>query len=619
MTEEIKITINGKAQADLIYDLMEVVVDTNLFLPSMFSLLIQDDPDPNSGKMEYIDSDTFKVGAEVKIEMETDDIPDESGAIKAVLIVGEITAIEPIFSAGGPVMLRVRGYDRSHRLTRGKKTRTFLETKDSDLVSKIASEAGLSAQVDATTIQYDYVMQYNQTDWEFLWSRARRLGYQIHTEEKNLYFKKPDAALSTTVPAKLTWGYNLRRFEPRLSLMGQLSETVTTGWDPKTKKAIEGKETSVTKIVPEIGLGEQSGGAMAKKAFGAAAGHIADIPLQDQSQAKAIAAGMLTRAESTFIQAEGECAYGDPRLLAGRIVEVDGVGTSFSGKYHVTEARHEYRNGAYTVYFGVTGQTPNTMHYLLNNDGESHDTSRVNGVVTAVVTDLNDEEKLGRVKVKFPWLPKDGSAEVSSTWARLAVPSGGKERGFFFTPEVDDEVLVVFEHGDVNFPYIVGALWNKTDKPPAGTADIVKDGKVNQRVIRSRSGHLIIMDDTSGKEQITIQDKTAKNSIVINSKDKSMTIKAEGDLIFEAGGKFTVTSKGDVSVESKAKATISSQSALSVESKQKATVKSGPGELALQASGTSLKGTTVEVNGSAKTDVKGGAMVQIQGGIVKIN
>ena len=147
----------------------------------------------------------------------------------------------------------------------------------------------------------------------------------------------------------------------------------------------------------------------------------------------------------------------------------------------------------------------------------------------------------------------------------------------------------------------------------------MKDGKVNQRVIRSRSGHVIVLDDTSGKEQITIQDKTTKNSIVINSKDKSLTIKAEGDLIFEAGGKFTVTSKGDVSVASKAKATISSQSALSVESKQKATVKSGPGELAVQASGTSLKGTQVEVNGSAKTEVKGGAMVQIQGGIVKIN
>ena len=463
MAEEFVIKINGQpCDSELHDNLIEVVVDTNLFLPSMFSILVQDDPDPNSGKMKYIDADTFKVGAAVKIEAKTDEVP-----AGAVLIDGEITAIEPVFSAGGPVLLRVRGYDRSHRLTRGKQTRTFVKMKDSDLVNQIAGEAGLSVDVDATSITYEYIMQYNQTDWEFLWSRARRLGYQIHTEERKLYFKKPEFTLSGSAPAKLTWGDNLRRFEPRLSLMGQISKVVTTGWDPDTKNAIVGSDTGAKKIVPEIGLGESSGGAVAGKAFGTASGYIADIPLQGQSQADAIASGMMTRAESTFIQAEGECAYGDPRLLAGRMVEVDGVGTRFSGKYHVTEARHEYSRGAYTVYFGVTGQAPNTMHHLLNG-GETCDTNRINGVVTAVVTDLNDEEKLGRVKVKFPWLPKDGNAEVSSTWARLAVPSGGKERGFFFTPEVDDEVLVIFEHGDVNFPYIVGALWNKKDKPPAG-------------------------------------------------------------------------------------------------------------------------------------------------------
>jgi uncharacterized protein involved in type VI secretion and phage assembly len=618
MPEKLVIKIDGTAFDPKLNDsLIEVIVDTNLFLSSMFSILVQDDADPDSGKMEYIDSDKFKVGAQVKIEMETDQIPGES-TVKATLIEGEVTAIEPVFSAAGPVMLRVRGYDRSHRLTRGKKTRTFLEMTDADLVRKIAGDAGLTAEVDTTSQKYDYVMQYNQTDWDFLWSRARRLGHLICTEGKKLVFKKPETILGTAAPATLTWGNNLRSFEPRLSVMGQVSEVETTSWDPGTKQAIVGKESGAVKVVPEIGLKENSGGVLAKKAFGAAVGHIADVPVQNQGQAQAISKGVLTRAESTFIQAEGECANGDPRLLAGRTVEVAGVGTRFSGKYHVTEARHEYSRGVYTVNFGVTGQAPNTLHALLDR-GNSSGNNNINGVVTAVVTDLNDTEKLGRVKVKFPWLPKNGSAEVSSTWARLAVPSGGKERGFFFTPEVDDEVLVIFEHGDVNFPYIVGALWNKKDKPPAGTAEIVKDGTVNQRVIRSRSGHTIILDDTKGKEQIIIQDKSAKNSIVINSKDKSMTIKAEGDLIFEAGGKFTVTSKGDVSVDSKAKATISSQSALSVESKQKATVKSGPGEMAVQASGTALKGTTVEINGSAKTDVKGGAMVQIQGGIVKIN
>lgn len=619
MTKAIKISIDGKTlQSDFLDDLIEVVVDTNLFLPSMFSLLVQDDSGFKSEKLKYIDADIFKVGAEVKIEMETDEIPG-APEVKATLMIGEITAIEPIFSAGGPVLLRVRGYDRSHRLTRGKKTQTFLDIKDSDLVKKIAGDAGLSCEADSTDVTYEYVIQYNQTDWDFLWSRARMLGYQVYSEEKKLYFKKPEAVLGSSAPSVLTWGENLKRFEPRLSLMGQISEAAATGWDPAQKASVSGKETGAVKVVPEIGLGEKSGGAMAKKAFGAAAGTVSNVPLRDQQQADAIAKGLMTKSESTFIQAEGECAYGDPRLLAGRMVEVEGIGSRFSGKYHVTEARHEYRRGIYTVSFGVTGQSPNTMHDLLDS-GREKDLDSIQGVVTALVTDINDKDKLGRVKVKFPWLPKgsDG-AEISSAWARLAVPSGGSNRGFFFSPEIDDEVLVMFEHGNVNYPYIVGALWNTKDKPPKGTDEAIKDSKVNQRIIRSRSGHLIILDDTDGKEQITIQDKTEKNSIVINSKDKSMTIKAEGDLIFEAGGKVTMSSKGDFSVESKAQTKISSQSALSVESKQKATIKSGAGELALQPSSTSLKGATVEVNGSAKTDVKGGAMVQIQGGIVKIN
>lgn len=100
---------------------------------------------------------------------------------------------------------------------------------------------------------------------------------------------------------------------------------------------------------------------------------------------------------------------------------------------------------------------------------------------------------------------------------------------------------------------------------------------------------------------------------------KSMTIKTEGDLIFEAGGKFTVTSKGDVSFDSKAKTTLSSQSEFSVESKQKASFKAGPGELSLQPSGSALKGTQVEVNGSAKTDVKTSGILTVQGSLVKIN
>ena len=164
------------------------------------------------------------------------------------------------------------------------------------------------------------------------------------------------------------------------------------------------------------------------------------------------------------------------------------------------------------------------------------------GVTIGLVTNNKDPDGLGRVKVKFPWL----SDQEESAWARILSPMAGKERGFYFLPEVDDEVLVAFEHGQVEFPYVLGALWNGKEKPP-GKND---DGKNNQRLIKSRSGHVIIFDDTDGKEQIIIRDKTAKNEIVIDSKTNSMTIKVEQDLSIETKGKISLKSSGgDLAIE----------------------------------------------------------------------
>jgi uncharacterized protein involved in type VI secretion and phage assembly len=164
------------------------------------------------------------------------------------------------------------------------------------------------------------------------------------------------------------------------------------------------------------------------------------------------------------------------------------------------------------------------------------------GVTIGLVTNNKDPDKLGRVKVKFPWL----SEQEESNWARVLSPMAGAGRGFYFLPEVNDEVLVAFEHGQVEFPYVLGALWNGKDKPP-GNND---DGKNNQRLIKSRSGHVIILDDTEGKEQIIIRDKTQKNEIVIDSKTNAMTIKVEQDLSIETKGKISLKSSGgDLAIE----------------------------------------------------------------------
>jgi len=163
--------------------------------------------------------------------------------------------------------------------------------------------------------------------------------------------------------------------------------------------------------------------------------------------------------------------------------------------------------------------------------------ARFYGVTIAVVTNIKDPDGVGRIKVKFPWL----STDDESPWARVLTPMAGDDRGFYFLPEVDDEVLVAFEHGDMAFPYILGGLWNGKDKPPEKN----DDGENNKRLIKSRSGHKIILDDTEDKEKIIIEDKTGKNKIVIDCENNAMTIEVEKDLKIEAKGKVNIKSKDD--------------------------------------------------------------------------
>jgi uncharacterized protein involved in type VI secretion and phage assembly len=134
---------------------------------------------------------------------------------------------------------------------------------------------------------------------------------------------------------------------------------------------------------------------------------------------------------------------------------------------------------------------------------------RIFGAVIAVVSNVDDPDRLGRVKVRYPWLKDDSE----SPWARLVSFMAGAGRGAVFRPETGDEVLVLFEHGDMRFPYVIGALWNGKDQMPSERGT---DGDNAVRLIKSRSGHQIVIDDTAGAEKVTVHDK-AGNSIELSS------------------------------------------------------------------------------------------------------
>jgi uncharacterized protein involved in type VI secretion and phage assembly len=187
---------------------------------------------------------------------------------------------------------------------------------------------------------------------------------------------------------------------------------------------------------------------------------------------------------------------------------------------------------------------------LLDTIEQREISNRIYGVVVAVVTNANDPSKIGRVKLKYPWLGEDAEGH----WARVASPMAGKDMGIYFLPEVDSEVLVAFEHGDVRFPYVIGSLWNGKARPPM-TND---DGKNNVRLIKSRSGHIVRLTDEDGKEKIEIIDKSGKNSISIDTAKNDITITSEKDVMISAPNgaikleaqRIQVKSSADTKIES---------------------------------------------------------------------
>lgn len=222
---------------------------------------------------------------------------------------------------------------------------------------------------------------------------------------------------------------------------------------------------------------------------------------------------------------------------------------------------------------------------------------RIGGIVLGVVTNNQDREKLGRVKVRFPWLGEG----YESDWVRVATLMAGNERGTFFLPEVGDEVVVAFDHGDINYPYVLGALWNGVDKPPE-TND---DGENNVKKIKSRSGHEMIFDDRSGSEKVEIHTKSG-HAILLDDGKKVIEVSTQGGL------KITLDDN------SKAMKMVAGNNSIKMESG--GITISCNGKLAIDASSIEMKAKAkMDLSGDAGATLKSSGLLTINGSLVKIN
>jgi phage protein D/phage baseplate assembly protein gpV len=578
LASQILIKIDGtEVQRQVMTQVNTVVVDQHCHLPDMFTIRLYD---PN---LELLDGGPFDLAKEVEILAETRD------GEEVVLMSGEITALEPDFGESMIAELLVRGYDKSHRLYRETKRAAHLNKKDSDLAQQIAQGAGLQAEVETTDVVYDHIYQHNLSDLAFLMQRAWRIGFECFVDEGKLYFRRPP---ENSAGVTLRWGNDLLWFRPRLSLAEQVDEVVVKGWDVERKTAIVGRAEQGS-LYPQIG--ESRNGAEWAGNFGRGKVAIVDQPVVSQAEADVLAAARLDEISGAFIEAEG-LAWRRPDVKAGRTVRLEALGDRFSGTYLVTSATHIYNNTGHKTTFRVRGtRTGMLAEQLLHK----RPLDRWPGVVVAIVTNTDDPQNWGRVKVKFPWMTDD----AESDWARVVGIGAGPEAGLFVMPDVDDEVVVAFAHGDFSQPFVLGGVWNgQLSLPPEG-AGAASGEKPLVRTWHSRSGHWMAMyDDADNKIEIVT---AGGHTAVLDDASRKITITSSGGLTLEMddnGGKITVESNNEIEV--------------------KAT-----GNMKLEASGNlDLKGTQLNLEGTARATltaptvtIEGSGLAEIKGGLIKLN
>lgn len=588
----LSVEVEGKPLAAGIASLLTYAfVDDNNNLPDRFVLRFRDP------QRTVLATAGFVIGAKVKLRVQTSD-----SSSPRPLMSGEVTAVELEIDRTGSVA-EVRGLDHSHRLFRGRRVAAYPNMMVADIVRKVTERAGLTVgQIDSPpglkTDQHSQISQDNVSDWEFLCRLADLVGAQAVVTDGKLDFTLPtlpddapsQSAKANQDPFVLEAGSNVISLRAGVTAAEQVPEVIGRGWDHQGKRAIE---ASVTPKLAEIQVKEVDPIALANK-FGSPAFVVADPALSNDGEVRAAANAVAAQISSASVEIEG-VARGNPQLRAGASVTLASVGAPFQGQYTLTGTRHLFSaQDGYTTAFTVSGRQERSFYGLASGASKSSERPW-SGLVPGIVSDIKDPLKLGRIKVTFPWLDKD----FTSGWARLTQLGAGNGRGLLILPEVGDEVLLGFAHGDLDTPFVLGGLYNDSDKPPLSAVDEAS-GEVKVRALVSRTGHRLEIAEDDG---ILLSTKDGKFSLKLDQKSNIVEIVSDGKVSLKAKSGMQIDA-GTGSLELKGRSvSVDAQQSLSLSGTQSVDV----------------KGMAVKVEGKTSAELTASGTVTVRGAMVKIN
>lgn len=461
------------------------------------------------------------------------------------------------------------------KMTATRSNASYFDQADSEVIEALLGKASVTGDVVATSLKHKQLVQFHTSDWDFMLARAHANGLLVWPDADKLVIKKPE--VTAAARCTLQFGATLLEFDAEIDARMQFSAVKSVSWDPAQQSLLE-----VDAAAPGFtGPGNLSGDDLAAvvAADSLQLRHAALV----EAEAQAWADGEWLRARVNKVSGRGKCE-GLGSVKPGDVVTLAGVGARFNGKVFVTGVRHDYdlvQGWKTHVQFGGLDKLPVEDMSAPPAGGLL---ARVAGLQIGVVVSNEDPDGEDRVRVRLPIVGKDDEG----IWARVASLDAGKERGFFFRPEIDDEVVVGFLDEDPRHAVILGMLHSSALPAPFKGAD-----DNNEKGYVSREKLKLTFDDD---KKVIVVETPGGNSITLSDGDKSIILADQNS------NKITMNADGIV---------IESSKALTLKGGTEMKMESGTGFSAK--GGTELKlegGTQAELSSSAVTKVKGG-MVQI--------
>ncbi|XCN73116.1 MAG: type VI secretion system tip protein VgrG [Candidatus Electrothrix aestuarii] len=531
-------------------------------------------------------SDFFKPGKEIKIELGYCDTLET--VFKGIVTRHAVKADEDTSE------LKIDCRDKAISMTAVRKNANYTEKKDSDIISSLINDAGLTPDVEDSAVSHPALVQYDATDWDFMLTRAESAGMLVTVDDAKVTVKAPNMDASPKL--KVVNGDDLINFQAEMDAESQLASFIITSWDPKTQKIIEqkvgGKEFNQQ--------GDLNSSALSKAIASPVFIQTCGAPYPPEALKKLIES---KRLRTGLARIRGRMTFqGNAQAHPGGLIEVAGTGDHFNGKVFVGGVHHTVKNGNWITEtkLGISPE-PFSARPDLTSPRAGGILPGISGLQIGVVVKLDgDPLKLHRIQVKVPVL----QAETEGIWARLASCYASNSFGSFVLPEVDDEVVLGYFNNDPSHPVIIGSLYNGQHPPPYKI-----EKKNNIKAFVSREKLTVELDEE--KKVITVK-TPGKNTIVISDEDKGILLKDQNDNTIKLNDSgISIESPKDIKITAKGKIDIKSTGALSLTSSA---------DLKGEGMNVSLKGkTSLTADGGPNATLKASAMTTIKGGIVKIN